>query len=363
MLMRKICWAILLSLLLATPAGASQASQAATETPGITVVSFTGKIVAGRTVSVTAPFGGTVQDFNWRAGDAVSAGGVLLSLSTDKVYAPVDGVARSLRAQPGDSCEAVQSRYSALALIEPDSRFQVQGNSKSAYDSTATKYVHAGETVYLQASKKSRVGEGFISAVKGSSYTVEVTGGNLKLGDSVSIYRSADHSRKTRVGKGSVARMDPVAVTGEGSVLRVHVKEDAQVKKGDLLFETVTGDLLGALPLDEMVRFPERGAIATLAVAPGDVVTEGQVLVTMYPTGTLEASIAVGEMELSRVKVGDRMTIAPDADADRSYQGTVASISSVSTGQDGDAEYTAYLTFDNDDFVREGMSIVATKGP
>ena len=50
-----------------------------------------GAVQAGRTLSITAPYSGTVGDFTAKAGDAVSAGEALFAIATQKVYAEADG--------------------------------------------------------------------------------------------------------------------------------------------------------------------------------------------------------------------------------------------------------------------------------
>ena len=318
---------------------------------------FTGRVVAGKTISVTAPYSGTMHDYDWRIGSTVEEGDVLFNLSTTKVYAPASGTVGSLRVKEGDSCESVQAQYTALFYVEPDSKYTISTNTKYAHGPSSNKFVHVGEDVYMKSTKSSsRTGTGFITSATGSKFTVEVTGGNLRMDDDVSIYRNASKAKNTRIGKGKVTRQDPLPVTGTGNVLHLYVEEGDVVEQGDLIMETVQGDK-SKQGTSSGVLAPVSGIIASLDVTPGVEVKDLQVLATMYPAGTLEAAIEVNEMDLVDVRVGETMIIELDCDISRQYEGTVLSISSISTSESGDAKYLAYLSFENDDFVREGMSI------
>ena len=71
---------------------------------------FDGTVVSGESVSVTAPFGGTVSSFRLRAGDELAVGDVVAEVATTKVYAPEDGVISGLFGQAGDTVEDVAAR-------------------------------------------------------------------------------------------------------------------------------------------------------------------------------------------------------------------------------------------------------------
>ena len=71
---------------------------------------FDGKVVAGESVSVTAPFGGTVSSFRLRAGSLIELGDKIATIETTKVYASADGTIAGVFAQPGDAIENITAR-------------------------------------------------------------------------------------------------------------------------------------------------------------------------------------------------------------------------------------------------------------
>ena len=51
---------------------------------------FEGNVVAGDTVAVTAPFGGTIRTVDLQEGSLLNVGDAIATVDTTRVYAPVD---------------------------------------------------------------------------------------------------------------------------------------------------------------------------------------------------------------------------------------------------------------------------------
>ena len=192
--------AILFALLLAV--GAAQAE----------TLSLSGTVEAGVTVPVYAPIGGTVESVNVETGMHVAAGETLLSYRTEKTYATEDGTVAGVFAATGDDAETVTAKYGADLYIEGKTLYSISGSTSRAYSSVETTFVHTGETVYILCrTDSSRFGTGVVTAVDGTSYTVLVTEGNFIIGDSVTVFRDSAYSEKQRLGRGSIARVNPTA--------------------------------------------------------------------------------------------------------------------------------------------------------
>lgn len=318
---------------------------------------LTGKVEAKDTLTVYAPFGGTVEDFTLREGDRVAANTPLLSLDTTKIYAPTDGTVRGIFAGVGDSASVVQNRYGALCYIEPDEQFTVQTSTAQAYDSAENRFVHIGETVYLRStSNNAREGIGRIIAVSGESYTVEVQSGTLEMRDSVNIFRDAEYATDSRIGRGTVTRVDPVAVSGDGAVLSIAVSDGAHVSRGDLLFEVVSGSFDNYKVENATVRAPQESIVASVSVTPGQTVNQNQAVVSLYSLDTLQLVSAVSEIDAQHVTIGSKVRIVFDSISGTEYEGTITSVSGVGTVSDNYTEYAVYIDFVPDDMVRLGMS-------
>lgn len=324
---------------------------------------FDGKVVAGDAVSVTAPFGGTVSNFRLRAGSRISVGDAVATINTTKVYAPADGTIAGVFAQTGDAVDDVKSRWGAVMYIMPTRKYTITADIEKAYNSSETKYVNIGETVYIACTAASdHTAVGVVTAASGNTYTVETTSGTLMMEETVNIYRTADYAAKSRIGRGTVGRTQEISVDGSGSILKLHVKDGDVVERGQLLFETVTGTLDGLYATSNEILSDVSGVIATVSTSAGANVSKGDTLLTVYTMDTLQIEISVNEYDLAAIAEGDEVEITFNYDPDQPTQvkGTVSMISHLSSNSDNEASYLAYVDFVPDDNVRIGMTAVIT---
>lgn len=354
--MRKLLSLYLSVVLLCLPLGALAAEGQA--------LILTGKVEAKDTVTVYAPFGGTVKDFSLAAGDRLYAGDTLLELDTIKIYAPFNGTVRGIFVQPGDTAAQVQQRYGALCYIEPDEALTMQASTSYGYDSEENRRVHVGETVYLRSiNNTSREGTGRVIAVSGENFVVEVSSGNLETKDTLNIFRDRGYYTESRIGRGISARTEPVAVSGDGAVLSVAVREGTRVQRGDLLFELVSGSFDGMTATGSTITMPQDGIIAALNVNAGQAVNKNQPVAVLYTLDELELVSSISEVDLPRLQVGDSVSLTFDAIADKNYAGTVSSISEIGTPSEDYTNYAVRIAFVPDGDVRMGMSGTGSVNP
>ena len=318
--------------------------------------SFDGRVVAGDAVSVTAPFGGTVKSCGLRVGTLVNVGDVIAKLSTTRVIATEDGTIRGIFAEPGDSAE------NTVLYLAPVSKFTVSANIGKAYQSAETTFVKIGEKVYLRCSKDgSHRAVGVVTAVKGSNYTVQTTGGELYMEETVNIYRTADYAAKQCIGSGTVSRTDAMAISGKGSILKLHVQDGEYVERGQILFETVNGDLTDVVYSDGNVRSDVAGVIAEVKVKAGQQISQDDVMITVYQPSNYQISMDIPEDMLSTIKVGDACSIYFNwNETEREpFPGVITDISYMSntTANGGETTYSAYVSFEADETVRLGMNV------
>ena len=330
---------------------------------------FAGEVTAGQTQVIVAPYGGIVQGVAVRVGDSVKIGDTIASISTTKVYAMTEGTISGVFASEGDAAADIKERYGALCYIEPINRYTLSASTEKAYNSSENRYLHIGETVFLSCTKDgTHQGRGVITAIDKEDedkYTVEVTGGEFYMGETVAIYRDAAYTNESRIGRGTVERTPPVAVNAEGSVLRLHVKAGDSVERGELLLETVSGTLDGLYAPETKVVSDRKGVIASVDADNGASVEKGAKIATIYPEDAMQVSMVISESDLMDVKVGGKASIEFnwEADGERRFDGVISAISYVNEKkQEGSAgsaaEYTAYVSFTPDATVRLGMTVV-----
>ncbi|NLF29151.1 MAG: HlyD family efflux transporter periplasmic adaptor subunit [Clostridiales bacterium] len=329
---------------------------------------FDGTVVSGTTVAVRTAVGGDVEAVPVRAGQLVKAGDVLASLRTTKVYAAQDGTVSAVFGAPGDGVDAVANNFGAVLYIEPvTGRYTIDANSDNAYSNSENLYIHVGEAVSLKCySDGKHTGVGFVSAVDGSSYTVKVAEGEFEVGETVTVYRGETYASKSRLGRGTCARTNDLAVgtAGEaGSIAVLHVATGDAVGKGDLLYETVGGTYDAYYCTGSDIVATASGILGSLGAEVGGSVQAGSNVATIYPTGDMQLKISVSETDLPFIKEGAKATIRLNwDDGETVYPGTVFKVSHMtdSAGTDAgtsyESSYAAYIDFEPGDSVRLGMT-------
>ncbi len=179
--------------------------------------------------------------------------------------------------QTGDNVESVSTRYGAALYIAPENKYSISADIEKAYNDSANKYVNIGETVYISCtSDGAHTAVGEIVAAEGTTYTVETTSGELMMEETVNIYRSSEYTSSSRIGRGTVSRTAEIAVTGTGSVVALHVSDGDTVERGQLLFETVTGDLDGLYATGNEIVSEISGVVASVSASAGGYGQQGR---------------------------------------------------------------------------------------
>ena len=325
--------------------------------------SFDGTVVSENAVAVTAPFGGMVETVAVQTGDYVNAGDVLASVRTTKVYAPHDGEITGLFAQEGDSVANVVNRYGAAMYITPSNKFTIEADTDFAYASADNVYVHLGETVYIRSYNFQiyNKGTGIITAVDGENFTVETAGGEFWMGETVSMYRDADYDKTSRIGRGDVTRTPEITVSEGGSIVAMHVQDGERVVRGQLLYETVTGELRDLVADGNQIKAATAGIVETMDVAAGGTVEQGGLVATICPRDHMQIVMDVNEYDLIDIAQGDTvaLTFTYDDMGFSTATGVVSMISDVSFSTDtSDVTYAVYIDFDPAEDIRLGMTVM-----
>ena len=340
----KRIWTICLAALCLT--GAASAETA-----------FTGSVIARETVSISADVGGTVESVALRAGDRVEVGETVATVSATAVYAPADGTVRGIFAQTGDSAAKT------VMYIAPVSKYTVSADLTKAYSSAENKYVTLGQSVYLRCSADgTHRAVGRVTAVEGSSYTVEVTGGELYMEETVYIYQDDSYESSARIGSGTVSRTPEIAVTGEGLVAQMFVSDGESVERGQLLFTWVDANNAQSAARGGQIVSTAQGVVASVGAQAGQRLERGASVLTVYPTSGICVELEIEEADLGYISVGDAVLLnfEWDQSGEQSTVGTVSEISALGEQTDGGVVYAAYVEFDATDATRLGMTVTAS---
>lgn len=107
------------------------------------------------------------------------------------------------------------------------------------------------------------------------------------------------------------------------------------------------------------VTAPFGGVIASVAVQKGESASSGTVLATIITSKKL-ATISLNEVDVAKIKLGQKSTLVFDAISDLSISGRVEEIDSIGTVSQGVVTYNVKISFDtSDERIKSGMSVSA----
>ena len=162
-----------------------------------------------------------------------------------------------------------------------------------------------------------------------------------------------------------------------GTIESVKVSVGDKVKRADTLFKLTDSPLTlkienlrlqreaAAKSLEEakqqrenlIVVAPCDGTIATLSISEGDEISSGAMLCSILEGEDMNLTIAVDELDVVEVEVGQKVKITVDALSDAEMDGEVYKIAPVGSNSGGVTTYDVELTFDAEESgVRSGMN-------
>lgn len=281
---------------------------------------YAGSTVAGSTLAVSAPDGGTLTEVLAQPGARVEAGQALAELRTRKVYAAEDGTVARILAREGAQVDG------AVLELAPVSRYTIHCTVDGAASSAESTFVHAGEALYLRCTANgTHRGTGVVTQIDGETYLVAATGGELYVGETVRLYRDADFTSSQRVGIGTVVAADPQSYEAQGYLLRLHVAEGEFVERGELLYEC-------AESAQTELTAPAAG-IVTEAAASGDALQAGQAALTLAPLDAIQVEFLVDEEAAAALAPDDSVAlIRADDPREAERRGAILSVSGAAEG-------------------------------
>jgi HlyD family secretion protein len=107
------------------------------------------------------------------------------------------------------------------------------------------------------------------------------------------------------------------------------------------------------------IRAPFDGVVAKIAVKVGDAASPSTAVATVITTQQV-AEVTLNEVDVAKVKMGQKVTLTFDAFPDLTITGSVAEVDAIGTVTQGVVNYTVKITFDTqDDRIKPGMSTSA----
>lgn len=289
---------------------------------------FDGTTAALSRSAVTSETSGMIESVSVRPGQFVEEGETLASFREVRVFAQRDGIVASCAAEEGDKVNG------EVLQIAPKSTYLIYCTADSAYRDPETRFLHSGEMLYIRCTKDgTHHALGFVTSISGEEYQLETTGGELYVGETVSLYRDAEYSAASKVGVGTVVSADPDKYEAEGKLLRIRVEPGEAVEKGQLLFTYVDGESRG-------VTAPFSGIVEEVKAAAGAQAAKGDVLFTLVSPEEIGVSFSMDEDDLSVLKSCEDISFSLAADRyETEYSAKVEKTLHIADGEG----YTVFL--------------------
>ena len=373
----------------------------------------TGTTSARNQPNVLAEADGTLTDLRVSVGDEVKEGDILAVLTNDEIddtitdlefalwdldaqitetragskvssiEAPVAGRVVAIYAKAGDDALAVFRREGALAVISTDERMKVELTSAegSLGLSLDEKVTVIGEHIYAEGTVVELTRQGTQATITVMEDDLPMNKdydgdgkADMIMGRTVEV-RNADNQI---IGEGTLEPNKPMAVSAfGGTITYVDAILGSKVGRTERMFRLTDSPLTltieelrlqreaSAKELEEakeqrenlIIVAPCDGTVATLDVEEGDEITSGTLIGSILQGEDMNLTIAVDELDVVQVEIGQPVSITIDALSSLELTGEVYKIAPVGNNSGGVTTYDVELTFDAAGTgVRSGMN-------
>ena len=303
-------------------------------------------------LTITAPFSGQISNIQVKQGDTLNKGATLLTLKDQsKLKMTVSFNASNF----GDISEGKQAIVHIQSLMQSVKGFVSYVSNKT-----------------------------FTTASGGEVFSVEITvenPGSLNEGMKANAEITTPKGVQSSTDSGTLAYVNNSVIKTDtgGTVKNLNIKENQYVKSGDVLIaldndevlltkETTDVKLLdfqGQLDSAQKelshykIYAPIDGTIVKQTLREGDVVKSGQVISTLADGKQLEFSVPIDELDIAKVKVGQKVNITVDAvpeTTSKPLQGEVSKIAIEGNYSNGVTTYSVTIKVSNPENLRGGMN-------
>jgi len=149
-----------------------------------------------------------------------------------------------------------------------------------------------------------------------------------------------------------VTSEDIKSTLNNNEIDEVLVSVGEEVKSGEELITFTDGS--------DPITAPAAGVVTTLAVTAGERVTTGQVVAHLTNYQDLQTVVQVDELDISKIKKDQTVSLKVNAFPDQAYTGKVTAIANEGTSTNGVSSFDVTVHFDKSDNLKVGMSTEAS---
>ena len=346
-----------------------------------------GSLAPSDSINVPAPMSGTVAEWYFDMGDEVKEGEILGVMDTDRydeevdtlkdkideletaidtyqdeldtsiAYSPIEGIVKEIYVQPGSDVSRVNQVYGCYMVIAPDETMTVTFSPSGGYAGDVGDYVSIRPDGYGAVNGK-------VVAVAGATSTAEVPA-YIPSGTAVEIY---DISGEEEIGSGTLVAKNSVSITGKNGIEAVYAQAGERVAKGQKLLKYDSA-ATGSIEDKKEDLADAKEELAELETASPEIIATADGVLTavndtelvkdltaaqVSPIDAMDLIVAIDELDVGKIQVGQNAAISIDALPDESYTGTVSRISQVGQAAGGVTTYDVTLTIQETGGLRIG---------
>lgn len=386
----------------------------------VVTISGDGRISSAGMVDLITPATGTLKEFSVQEGDVVRSGQTLGKIEKDTrsiereieqlentleqlkqqkkntqaayservIKSPVDGRVKDVRATVDEDAAVTIRTHGYLATISPNGRMEAQIVTDSLIPAVGTPVWvvrdETGEkisgTVIKSLAQPEENGQPVqdkqMLGRSGGIFVVQIDRDDLPVGAPVSIYMQETDQP---LGGGALAVQGAVMVQGAGTISGILKGENQQISRGEALFRVASEDISRAVvsqqlqidqvsrqledriqqlsTAEEIVYAPAGGVFTQATAREGMDVAINRVLGTIVSNDRLEAVVAVDELDILKLRLGQRVTILADAMPNQPFGGSVKDIAMLGTVGQNRTTYDVTVSLTPPEQLRIGMSV------
>ncbi len=292
--------------------------------------------------------------------------------SASTLTTTVSGRVKKILCQQGDSAKDVTEKSGGLFLLSTD------GKMKLTCKISKASALAIGDTVRIKTNGNTY--KGLVEALSsdGKTVTATLTDNGPKLEATALLYDTGWN----KLGSGTLQINRPYYVAAaSGSIGDVYVSLNQKVGSRTKLAylvgiplsedydDQVTARADKAETLSAIKKLieagklvaSEDGTVQSVTVADGQTLKAGDTVATILTGGAVSLEVAVDELDINSILVGQKARITMDAFADKRFEGTVESISQIGSSSNGVTTYKVAITLDAaDSALKVGMNATAT---
>lgn len=290
------------------------------------------------------------------------------SSASSSINAPVDGRVKRIYADENDDVVRICEKSGGLAEICANGKLKIE----ISLDGSRVKL---GEKVKVRFDDHKE--DGTVTDISDGKVIVEIDDDeDYELEMTAKVYDEENQL----IGSGSLQSSQPYQVRfSYGTIDYVNVSEGDYVYKGNQMFslenESFSQAYLDLLnDREELLREVQElkdyrespyvlsdseGFLDSIDVIEGMVYEKDQQFGTVADTTSLNLKIAIDELDIDGVEVGQTANVIFDAFEEETYHGVVEKISGVGNNNGGVTTYTVTLAMEGNTHLKDGMSATA----